>query len=313
LLARLRLGREEYCQRLLTMLALDGPYPKWNTESPLAPEGTAFFESLDAASFGTGPWQAAPAFVDEFDLPARDDQEPGGAPDYALIWPDRLWMIELKTERASHRGGQLDQYLTLARHHHPGRRIDLTYLTPAMPTPAPETHPGVRFAHLTWDGVRPLIESSLGSGSPAQRAACGGLLSALDSIGRNWSQWRAEQLQAAPPALAAAPSESVPPSDDEVLAMGLQTAERTAHDGMQRGLDIDVGSLQGLKNLRMLLKGAIGDRAEGDPVRQVRLWLWQAGRSGGSPLTGFGVEYGYELRASRYQSTGRERAGGETP
>ncbi|GGO26786.1 hypothetical protein [Microbispora bryophytorum] len=28
LLGRLRLGREEYCQRLLTMLILGGPYPK---------------------------------------------------------------------------------------------------------------------------------------------------------------------------------------------------------------------------------------------------------------------------------------------
>ena len=29
LLGRLRLGREEYCQRLLTMLILAGPYPSW--------------------------------------------------------------------------------------------------------------------------------------------------------------------------------------------------------------------------------------------------------------------------------------------
>lgn len=28
LLGRLKLGREEYCQRLLTMLILDGPYPR---------------------------------------------------------------------------------------------------------------------------------------------------------------------------------------------------------------------------------------------------------------------------------------------
>jgi hypothetical protein len=32
LLARLRLGREEFCQRLLTSLILHGPYPRWNTK-----------------------------------------------------------------------------------------------------------------------------------------------------------------------------------------------------------------------------------------------------------------------------------------
>jgi hypothetical protein len=33
LLARLVLGREEYCLRLLTMLILDSPYPRWNTRN----------------------------------------------------------------------------------------------------------------------------------------------------------------------------------------------------------------------------------------------------------------------------------------
>ena len=39
LLRRLRLGREEYCQRLLTMLILGGPYPRWNTRSAPSARG----------------------------------------------------------------------------------------------------------------------------------------------------------------------------------------------------------------------------------------------------------------------------------
>ena len=31
LLRRLRLGREEYCQRLLTMLIIGDAYPRWNS------------------------------------------------------------------------------------------------------------------------------------------------------------------------------------------------------------------------------------------------------------------------------------------
>ena len=52
LLRRLRLGREEYCQRLLTMLVLDADYPRWNTRSAPSPTGLAFLRALDELSFG---------------------------------------------------------------------------------------------------------------------------------------------------------------------------------------------------------------------------------------------------------------------
>ena len=70
LASRLRLGREEFLQRLLTTLILDAPYPRWNTRSTPSPEGIAFLESLWVLS-GFDDWPAgAPAFVDEFDLGA---------------------------------------------------------------------------------------------------------------------------------------------------------------------------------------------------------------------------------------------------
>jgi len=52
LLGRLRLGREEFRQRLLTMLILAGPYPKWNSRSRPSPAGVRFLKILDALSFG---------------------------------------------------------------------------------------------------------------------------------------------------------------------------------------------------------------------------------------------------------------------
>ncbi|MFI7691268.1 hypothetical protein ACIBQ6_19515 [Nonomuraea sp. NPDC049655] len=54
LLRRLRLGREEYCQRLMTMLILDGPYPAWNSRNRPSSRGVRFLRSLDVLSFGGG-------------------------------------------------------------------------------------------------------------------------------------------------------------------------------------------------------------------------------------------------------------------
>lgn len=119
LLARLKLGREEYCQRLLTSLLLHGPYPRWNTRSRLSSTGVAFLRQLYERGFDDGWQDAEPWFVDEFELPPRNETEKGGAPDYALLWDDRLWLIELKTEKASHRVEQVPYYFELAHHHFP--------------------------------------------------------------------------------------------------------------------------------------------------------------------------------------------------
>jgi hypothetical protein len=81
LLGRLRLGREEYCQRLLTMLILAGPYPRWNSRSRPSERGTQFLRALDALCFGDAAWDGEPLFVDEFDLPKRYEEEAGCAPD----------------------------------------------------------------------------------------------------------------------------------------------------------------------------------------------------------------------------------------
>ncbi|GAA2161971.1 hypothetical protein [Actinomadura napierensis] len=85
LLDQLKLGREEYCQRLLTMLILDGAYPKWNGRNRPGAKGIEFLRALDTLCFDAAPWTGAPLFVDEFELPKRHDAEAGAAPDYALL------------------------------------------------------------------------------------------------------------------------------------------------------------------------------------------------------------------------------------
>ncbi len=81
LLRRLKLGREEYCQRLLTMLILEGPYPRWNSRSQPSAAGAEFLRALYERIFG-GMWPGDDAvFVDEFELPPGNDAERGGAPD----------------------------------------------------------------------------------------------------------------------------------------------------------------------------------------------------------------------------------------
>ena len=112
-------------------------------------------------------------FVDELDLPARGVDEPGCAPDYAVFAGDRLWIIELKTERGSHRRGQIPAYFELGRHHHPNLRIDLTYLTPVMPVVSDVSPAGSRFAHLTWGQAIPLVREVWRDAAGERRASQG--------------------------------------------------------------------------------------------------------------------------------------------
>ena len=163
LLGRLRLGREEFIQRLLTTLIVGGTYPRWNSRSTPTAEGRRFLHGLDAMSFGESAAADAMVFVDELDLRPRVESEPGGAPDWAVIWPHRLWLIELKTEATSHRPHQIPYYFQLGAHHFPEHSVDVTYVTGPLTRPAPQTGPDRRYAHLTWEDVVPLVTQTWGS------------------------------------------------------------------------------------------------------------------------------------------------------
>jgi hypothetical protein len=256
LLARLKLGREEYCQRLLTTLLLHAPYPRWNTRSVLAPIGAAFLRDLYGRSFGSRWPDRAPIFVDEFELPPRHDAEKGGAPDYALLWDDRLWLIELKTEKASHRASQIPGYFELAHHHYPAARIDLTYVTPPMAAAFQPDPSWARYAHVTWAEVGVLVRAHwLVPTDPGQREVVEGLLGAIDSLHLTPTQWRAAL---AADAAIASPLEDARADHDLAVAepadQAMELAAATAQDGVQRALDFVPTDLENLLAVRLQVR-----------------------------------------------------------
>lgn len=135
----------------------------------LADQGVAFFKALDLLSFGTTSWTTAPTFIDEITMPKRLDDELSASPDWTLVFDDRVWMIELKTERGSHRASQIPHYLDLASHHYPGRALDVTHLTGPLVKPPPPLGSGQRYAHLTWDQVPPATDQRWLEPRPADR------------------------------------------------------------------------------------------------------------------------------------------------
>lgn len=294
LLARLRLGREEFCQRLLTSLILHGPYPKWNSRSTAGPAGLSFLRQLHELSFGS-PWPGdGLVFVDEFELPPRHDTKQGGSPDYGLLWGGHVWMIELKTEKGSHRRGQLPAYFDLAHHHYPDAQVDLTYLTPPMTASLDPPGAWARYSHITWDAVVPLVRSVWPSGTaPGQQEVIEGLIDLLSRLDEPASQWRASVAPVTAP---------VPPAvERDPVAEGLQLAEETATDGEQRGLDFLPADLEDLMGVRLQIRDALAAAPAGSPMRHVMPWLWRP-ESGGAPMTAAGRENGMELRLSRYES-----------
>ena len=311
LLGRLRLGREEFCQRLLTMLILGGPYPKWNSRSLPSPPGERFLATLHELSFGKSEWADGAVFVDEFELSKRHDGEPGGAPDWAVLWPERLWMVELKTERASHRPAQIPGYFELAHHHYPSSAIDVTYLTPPLSPAVVPPGPWGRFAHVTWEDIVPHLREVWGdTDDDVVRAVLAGVLDTITTMQLRPSEWRAsylgspttdvapvEQIEATPVAAVTEPPSSSPP--DDAVSEALALAGQTSRDGTQRALDFTAANLEELQELRLEVRAAICALPDGSPLRHVMPWLWSIA-STGTPLTRAGAETGYELRLSRY-------------
>lgn len=289
LMARLKLGREELCQRLLTTLLLHGPYPRWNSRSTLAAPGLRFLRQVHERSFGDGWPDESPVFVDEFELAPRTETELGGAPDYAVLWDDRVWLIELKTEKGSHRPAQVPYYFELAHHHYPEARVDLTYLTGPMEAPHEPDPTWARYAHVEWADLLPLIRETWPHPSaPGQREVLDGLVDAIDSLHLTPREWR-ERLHA-------------PPSPQPVTSLdhAMALAEETAADHEQRGVQVAAGSLQELMELRLELRDRLAASPPDSPLRHVRPWVWRP-ESTGSPLTEVGREHGMEIRLSWYQ------------
>ena len=295
LFARLNLGREEFCQRLLTTLILGAPYPKWNTHSPACPQGVAFLRDLHDLSFGSGWVGDDFVFVDEFELPARTEAEKGGYPDYGVVWDDKVWLIELKTERSSHRADQIPYYFELARHHHPGRDIDLTYLTGPGSRSGQATQAWERFAHVEWADLIDLIDRHWPDPIlPGQAEVVAGLqatIRGLDQPAKVWRKTSADLYGVAPPTL-------VPVRNP--VEEALELADEVAGVREQRALEFRAASLDGLHDLRMTVRDELAASPAGSPRRHVGPWVWRW-QSQGRPLTRAGEATGYELRLSWYK------------
>jgi hypothetical protein len=321
---RLKLGREECLQRLITTLIVGGDPPRWNT--PITPDehGRRFLQLLDDLAYGDAPHRDGPAeadaFVDEYLLPKLVDSAQNGWPDWAVLWRDRAWIIELKTEAGSHRDDQLPYYLLLAAAAHPGCRVDLTYITGPPSKSPPETSEGQRYCHLTWAEVLPLVEAVWGTDHRSEvityvdtaRTVIENLAILRPSEQReavlrqvptseeqpSSPQVPCEPVEATAETFISAPGEELhgAPAAEDLLGL----ARATAVDGRQRG--VGATSPTELEILREAARGLIAALPAEDRTRFVRPWLWRAGRTDGTALTPEGQEFGYELRFSGYKT-----------
>jgi hypothetical protein len=91
---RLKLGREEYLQRLITTWIVGGDPPSWNTPCSPDDRGIGFLRLLDNLAHQEEPErvQKPPgAFIDEYLLPKLDESGRNGCwPDWAAVWTDRI-------------------------------------------------------------------------------------------------------------------------------------------------------------------------------------------------------------------------------
>ena len=276
-LLKFKFGREEYCQRMLTSLILASPYPKWNSHLAPSEKGEAFLKQLYElihAEVLVGPFE----FIDEFDLPAIDKDGKNGAPDYAVLTPNGLWIIELKTKAGSHCKEQMPYYERLALSHYPDKQLDLLCLTSDMQRQDVSNYTESRYSHLFWSEILDLISGTWLSSEHAEEQILSiALVRELSSLDRPTKTFSSE---------AAVIREAI------ILTADVQ------HDGKQRAVEVSVSGLEELIDLRVRIADAITRDPE---TPNVRPWIWYKNTSGGKPLTEVGRSVGCELRLSKYK------------
>jgi hypothetical protein len=300
-----RQGREAYAQRVLSMLLFGGVPPKRNHPGRSSINGAALLSAVNSALFGE-PCAPPEELYEEFRLSKRPEDRENGWPDIAALWPERILLLELKTEAGSHRDGQVDWYLELGAYNYPSRQIDLIYLTTdpisSEPLAAP---PGSRYRNMTWRQVADLIETLWGAIAGLEAANALVAAQYLRGLGR------AQDVPAERPAKRSAtqstrteravrtakPTRSA--LDSSLIAQATSLVAEVAADGLQRGLDFEVGSLEDAKELKSSLRSGLELKEElVQPLASVELWIWRVASSG-VPLTLAGRRTGVELRFSR--------------
>jgi hypothetical protein len=202
----------------------------------------------------------------------------------------RLWFIELKTERASHRATQIPGYFALGHQHYPDSAIDLTYLTPPMQYVFSAPGPWGRFAHVTWDELAPVFASIWATPvDPGEQDVVRGLLYTIATLFLTPAEWRA--------------TFAVPPRPVDAwevpVAEGMRLAALTAPDGEQRAVDYDVEDLEDLQALRLELRNQLASSAAESDLR-LRHGVDLATGEHGDGDDGAGSRNAFEVRLSRY-------------
>jgi hypothetical protein len=290
LLRRKRYGREEYVQDLLAALIVGGDPPRWNTPAHPTQRGTQLLATIARESPTGDPL----AFFNEFELVRRRESEVSGWPDFATVSADKLVMIELKTEPASHRPGQLAHYADLAAHHHPALERRLIYVTPPLSTSA--VVDAIEFQHVYWTDVSRAISEIWSTAPDDERDLAEYLVDFLGALATPWKHPypndRAPKPRTPAPSSIVSLDETVSPSTDLH-----DVAAAVANDGKQRAVDISWEDPDDMERFRLDLRNQL--IAAGSSVRPR---TWRAATSGGTALTPMGAELGYELRLSRYKA-----------
>jgi hypothetical protein len=293
-------GREWFAQYLLASLLLGQPPRRLNTAYRPVDRGHQLLRRLDPWSDPVAP---APDVFWEFRLDALLASKGNRWPDLAARWPNRLLLIELKTEPGSVRKRQVDEYLALGLHNFPDLLVDLLYVTRDRVPSAPHGLANrARYATTTWDVIADAIDvvwadAPGGDGERAQRFAI--WLREELLTGAPWSN------AAAHPSATTAPTVTAPASLDggpDRLAQGLQVAALVGADRRQRPVPLEFASKDGAAAYRDELLAALAERATaGDAAAvHVRPWVWTA-TSGGRGLTNSGNHIGIEVRLSYYR------------
>ena len=278
-LLTMKLSREEYCQRMLTSLILGQPYPKWNTFNEPSLKGTTFLQRLHRKSYGI-ILDGSLNFVDEFDLPPINREGSGGAPDYAILTPATLWIIELKTESGSHRKKQLPYYARLAAYHYPNHNIEFLYLTGPMERQNEIQDADFPFRHLFWSEVIELIDQTwANSQNEPERLLSLALNREISNLEASSNLFR---------------------ENARVIRDAIITAKYVQKTGNQAGIEATSGGIEEMNMLRVRIRDALVRKKD---LKNVRPWIWKDSTSGGSPLTNLGKGVGYELRLSRYKQS----------
>lgn len=287
-------SREGLAQRLVSALVLGHEPVGWNYRGAPTWLGRVYLDRLDELAFGRRH-DGDPLFVDELELLKRAGVDPKDAsPDQAVLWDDRLLIIEMKTEKASHQPGQCEWYLDLGVHRHPGRRVDLIYLTgPMPPWRATYCPPGSTTTHVTWDAVDGLVQDVWADGTPQERDLAITLHRVVSRLTTPWAAAKREWLSG--PEEEAAEENATAPA--EIAVDALEVALAVADDHLQRAIETHATDLEELGELRNRIAEQIDARSIGDG--HVRPWVWRVA-SKGRPLTAMGRETGYEIRLSWY-------------